>query len=381
MRTLTHLVSAILTASSFVLLSSAAWADDYQAFYLYLGDDPAGDTAWTYDAKGLAHDSDYWYIAQDDVIWRWPLTHELGGSPTSPGVARRPLSEYAELNLTGLEEFGDPCVYRYGGVDYLLMPFGRHSSGPDQIHLVVFECPSLAYIDQIALPAGMAQWWFGVDASGDVYSTESADPATLLYRYSVDWSRLQQSGILSIGNPMAIVLYQEDGVTPVSLGAASTGGEFTSDGGLLYLISERIHVFDTSNWRRIGQSINGSGHFNYEVSANPIYTEYTGGLTISGAASPLYPAQMQAVVTRWNGFTGAQTTFLKHYTHIIRVDSSNSGSQDGTFAHPFRTVTGAVNLAWSGAEIRTHADTYNEVVIINKRVRLTTDGGPTRIGG
>src|SRR5262245_2974793 len=258
-------LSAIRMISVLSVLAHTGRADDYQANYLYLGDDPSQETAWTYSARGLAHDSEYWYITQDDVIWRWPLTVELWLPPSNPGVARRPLSEYAELNLSGMEQLGDPCVYRYAGVNYLLMPLGDASGGADVITLAVFECPSLSYIDHAALPAGNAQWWFGVDENGNVYSSEEdAASVRILYRYAVDWARLRQTGTLSVGNPVSIALFGEDGVTPAALGPIVRGGEFTPDGSLLYLVSDRIHVFETSSWRRVQQSVNGSGYFNYE---------------------------------------------------------------------------------------------------------------------
>jgi hypothetical protein len=72
--------------------------------------------------------------------------------------------------------------------------------------------------------------------------------------------------------------------------------------------------------------------------------------------------------------------YFYHYTNIIRVNSASS-CQTGTPACPFRTVSGAANLAWNGSEIRIQAGSYDETLTISQRVRITAEGGMARIGG
>jgi len=72
---------------------------------------------------------------------------------------------------------------------------------------------------------------------------------------------------------------------------------------------------------------------------------------------------------------------VKHYTNVIMVDAANTGEQTGTPERPFRTVSDAADLAWNGAELRIRANSYPEILTINRRLRLMSEGGVARIGG
>jgi hypothetical protein len=81
-----------------------------------------------------------------------------------------------------------------------------------------------------------------------------------------------------------------------------------------------------------------------------------------------------------NDETSADDIYIKHYTNAIRVDALNESFQNGTPGFPFRTVDDALGLAWPNSEIRIRANHYIEALIVSKRVRLTSEGGVTRIG-
>ncbi len=63
------------------------------------------------------------------------------------------------------------------------------------------------------------------------------------------------------------------------------------------------------------------------------------------------------------------------------MDKTNTqGFEVGTPGQPFETLGNAVNSAWDGAELRIRANDYSELMTISKRIRVTTEGGVTRIG-
>ncbi|MBJ17979.1 MAG: hypothetical protein CL933_01010, partial [Deltaproteobacteria bacterium] len=64
---------------------------------------------------------------------------------------------------------------------------------------------------------------------------------------------------------------------------------------------------------------------------------------------------------------------------LIYVNEDATGSEDGSFEHPYQTLTAAVDAAPSGAIIAIHADTYSEAQTITKNVRLETWAGQTVI--
>jgi len=64
---------------------------------------------------------------------------------------------------------------------------------------------------------------------------------------------------------------------------------------------------------------------------------------------------------------------------LIYVNENATGSQDGSFEHPYQTLSAALSAAPSGATIAVHADTYSEAQTITKNVRVETWAGTTLI--
>ncbi len=64
---------------------------------------------------------------------------------------------------------------------------------------------------------------------------------------------------------------------------------------------------------------------------------------------------------------------------ILYVDLGAIGVEDGTFEHPFDTVTEAVAAAPAGAVVMIRSATYTEPVVTSKSVTLVTYGGTTVI--
>lgn len=71
---------------------------------------------------------------------------------------------------------------------------------------------------------------------------------------------------------------------------------------------------------------------------------------------------------------GLSLLYLTGYSNAagreIYVDDSFSLSRDGSAEHPYRTITEAINLANDGDTVYVFSGTYNESVVINKRISL-----------
>lgn len=64
---------------------------------------------------------------------------------------------------------------------------------------------------------------------------------------------------------------------------------------------------------------------------------------------------------------------------IIYVNEDANGSEDGSFEHPYQTLTAAINAAPNRAILAIHADTYSEAQTITKELRMETWAGTTVI--
>lgn len=376
-----------------LLGSGVCGAQSYESYYLYLGGYPIAETNWSDDVQGVAHDDNSWFITQTEVLWRIPVERDLRTvSSSDPNVIRRPLSAYPAL--AGYHHTGDPVVYKYDGVNYLLVPL----EGPGFLGTVaVFYCEGLIYIDHVQFTnqSGDAGWC-AVDQAGRIYS--SAQHAFNLKVYDFDWPLLQSANQAALTLHGVQPMTDEQGA-PLEL-VTMQGGEFAPGDELLYVISgfyddddgleerEGIHALRRMtdpngqiSWQRVAHSTRGYGHFDFYYDPGfPTYEEPE-GLTVwdlEDGQAPGIRGQLHALVS--DNDADAGDVDFKHYTHIIRVNKTSS-CESGTPTCPFKTVGAALNLAWHGAEIRIRANTYAEPLMISKRVRLSAENGAVRIGG
>lgn len=369
-------------------------ADNYEAYYLYLGGYPIAETLWSNDVQGVAHDDENWFITNTELIFKIPVQHNLRTvSLASPGVLLRDLREYPQL--AGYHHTGDPVVYRYNGVDYLLVPI----EGPGVPGAVAaLNCDTLAYIDHASLLQIGDAGWCAVDPDGLLYSSYQHTHG--IFRYNVDWARLQSENTLAITYIGSSAMYNEQGQF-LDL-TTMQGGEFSS-GGLLYISSgfyddsdgleerEGIHVlqkFTESNgnpgWRRIQHSTRGYGYFDYYYNPGfPTYEEPE-GLTLwdlDDGRAPGIRGQLHVLVSD-NDHEAGDVDF-KHYTSVLRVNPFTGcapGLPTGGPTCPFTTIAAAASFAWNGAELRIQSTTYTGPLTIAKRLRLTAENGVVRIG-
>ncbi len=378
---------------------ATAWAQPrYESYYLYLGNYPSNDSpGYHRNVQGLAHDADHWFIShlylpppvgseETGAIWRIPVEHDLDDvSPSDPGVTRTFLTDYPAL--ANYNHVGDIVHYEF--LSSWILNMTLECDGVQQYIAVLDAGTSLAYLDHGSLPQQKCGW-AAVDPAGFLYSSEG-HPDTLV-KYQVDWDALRNSPpVLNIQLVDILPIRDENGA-PLQLHHAQ-GGEFSPSGDLLYMssgyytdtdpITEGLHVFDAQSWVRVQHSTNGYGYFNYQFEPGGVTAQEPEGLTLwdlDDGRAPGIRGQLHALLLDNSGVLSDEI-FIKHYTHIIRVDRNNAGAEDGTPERPFRTVGGAVNLAWNGAEIRTRAGTYPEAIMISRRLRMTAEGGTVRIGG
>jgi hypothetical protein len=371
----------------------------YESYYLFLGNHPNNNSPGFHEnVQGIAHDADHWFISQlhqefgfpppppTAAIWRIPVAHDLDDvSPSDPGVTRKLLSDYPAL--IPYNHAGDIVYFEYQGHGLVILPLEGDDVSPA---LAVLDSgTNMAYLALAPVPQQKCGW-VAVDREGNLYSSESHP--TALIKYQVNWSFLFAFPPRLVIQPVETIGLHDESGAVLQLHHAQ-GGEFTDSGDLLYMstgyytdtdpVTEGIHVFDTQSWRRVQHSTNGYGHFNYAFEPGGVTAQEPEGLTLwdlDDGRAPGIRGQLHVLLLDNSGVT-ADEMFLKHYTHVIRVDASNSGPQDGTPAHPFQTMLAAADLAWDGAEIRVRAGTYPGPVTIANRVRLTAEGGVARIGG
>jgi hypothetical protein len=388
-------------------LATCARAQLYEAYYMQQVYYPVAETSWSDDIQGVDHDDNNWFFTSTRLIWKIPVSLDLRTvAVQSPGVLRQAIGEYPQL--LGYNHLGDPDVFRYAGTDYLLVPIedgeATCTSGlPGAI--AIFRCSDLSYVAHTPFPGQCNDaGWVAVDSQGNLVSSRQhiggapgSPPSTQggLRFYAFDWNRLHTLQQASMTYTHSIYPVNESVVTLELV--TMQGGEYAPGDSLLYLVSgfyddndgleerEGIHVIDTTTWQRVQHSTRGYGHFDYYYNPGfPTYEEPE-GLTIwdlDDGRAPGIQGQLHVIVIDNDFDIGdSDDVDFKHYTRAIRVDRSSGVScQTGSQSCPFHAIPAAAAFAWSGAEVRIRAGSYPGPLTINKRIRISADGGVVRIG-
>lgn len=351
--------------------------DGFESYYLYLGNHPSQDTpGWNEEAQGLTHDHNNWFITQREALWKIPVSQNLA-APASPGMAgveRILLGNVPQLVNQGYNHFGDPSYYAFGGQGYILIPI---EGGPPG--LAVFRADTLQYVDHATFVGQTHAPWVAVDPQGNVYSSND-DDVTAINNYLINWNAVRNSQNLTLSKAPSVSLFDE-AASPVLL-QGMQGGVISPSGRLLYVVANAIHVFDLSTGRRIQQSTNGHGYFNYEFHPGGTIQEEPEGITIwnlDDGRAPGISGQLHVLLLD-NDLPDDDDVYVKHYTHTIYVDRNYTGGEQGRPWDPFNTVSEANNLAWDGAQIKIKVGSYAESLVLSKRIRVLADGGVVRIG-
>lgn len=339
---------------AFVLALTATGDADVCTTHTYLGNNPdEGNPGWHEEVQGLAHDADYWYIAQNPPIgefpvgnfiggpalWRVPVTHDLGdgvscgsGSVSCGRLINTPLLTH------GYNHYGDIDTYEFGGVPYLLVPIEGGDQGPA---VAIFRADTtLAFLAFAPFPGQTHNaGWVAVDSSGLLLSS-TGNSVTQFNRFYLDWAAFQASGETSFTlDARPPILLQDESGSPLELLGAQ-GGEYSDNFQLLYFsngygdLEEAtwgIHVFEPrvgsgaecgsaaspcAVARQVEHSHKGSGGFAFEFDHSFPVKEEPEGLTFwdldADGRAPGLRGQLHMVLLD-NDATNADDVYVKHY--------------------------------------------------------------------
>ncbi len=388
------------------LTTTSARAQLFEAHYLFRGGYPIAQTGWSSRVEGVAHDNEYWYFTKSrlpaTVSWHAILKVPVGTDLLSVTVNSPGVTAYLVNNVHPLADytnFGDPDVYNFNGVDYLVVPVSRYDECFfPATSIAFFRCDTLAFLGSVALPGPCGDApWVAVSESGELFTSRTnvglSDPAERgLHVYHVDWAALSNPNPVTITYDRTIPLYDENN-QPLVPGHMQ-GGEFAPGDRLLYLSTgffnddnstadrEGIHVIDTTTYRRVRHSTRGvSGQlFDFYYNPGGSTEESPQGLTLwdlDDGRAPGIKGQLHVLVAE-NFFENID---FKHYTRALTVDRNWTGCHSGTPTCPFQTIPAALNAAWVGAEVRIRAGSYPSPMNISQRVRLSSENGIARLGG
>ena len=401
-----HPVSFGTILAAAALTAGAANAQLFEAHYLFRGGYPIAQTAWSYRVEGVAHDNDSWYFTMSKLpatvsfyaIWKVPIGVDLlTVTAATPGVTRHLVNNVHAL--TEYQSFGDPDVYRFNGIDYLVVPLSRGGGCLTQpASVAFFRCDTLALVGHAPLPGlPCSAEWRAVNDAGELFTSQDhiglPDPAQLGLRvYNVNWAALGTPNPVTVTFNRDIPMWDESG-RPLEL-FHMQGGEFAPGDRLLYLSSgsfndenaaadrEGIHVIDTTTFQRVRHSSRGVAGQLFDCYYNPggSTQEQPQGLTLwdlDDGRAPGMKGQLHVLIAE-NFF---ERIDFKHYTRALTVDRSWSGCHTGTPDCPFQTIPAALSRAWSGAEVRIRGGSYPGPISIPQRVRLSAENGTARLGG
>lgn len=344
--------TAALTLSALVAAGAPARAQQCEYEHTYLGNLPKEkEPGWHFQAQGISHDASNWFVTQnpravfaldpteprpdkcvgfgvyqcnDPRLWRLPLEYHLSedvdcDDPSEPGVRRpvcRSLSEAARSVWNeGYNHYGDIDHHEHGGHAYVCVPL-EGSGNPGS--LAFFRADDLSFVarTQGEIPhLGNTAAWCAIDSEGFLYSSGKAEEGRtdIVRQFSVSWDALAAEVPEAVLTEVRAIPLQDRDGNPVVLEKFLQGGSFADDDGVLYLTNGTgddpcndcgIHVFELRNpdtggpcdetegacvARRVAQSTNGSGAFNFEYHPGWPNDEEPEGLTWWDLSAPEAP--------------------------------------------------------------------------------------------
>jgi len=395
---------------------------NYESYFLAQERYPSSASAldWfpdDYEVQGVTNEGSNWFftiVDQDGthgIMWRIPKEVPLNGNVGgNPGVISVNFVDIDSLVALNAWHWGDPDHVRFDGVDYIIVPiYGIFAC---------FRADDLSYVNYGKFDSNVAGGWCAVGVDNRLYS--SANDATSVVGYTVDWASLVYSDnhdVLSF--PETYPLYRSDG--SVLYMTDMQGGEFSTSGEMLYLVSGRgaclewlgisgaawtprdgIHAIVTENWTEIAQSSKSTGstiNFSYDYDPTCVIctiivpvgggSDTPEGLTIwdlEDGSAPGINGSLHVLVDRYliGGPNCDDEIFFHHYSAKVHVDKNASGGQGllGTPSNKFNSVNSAYNHypIWDGAEMVLKPGVYNDTGFYNKRIRITSSGGAAIIG-
>ena len=419
-------ISIILFVNfSYFTKSQNVATKSFESYFLYQGTYPSGISAvdWfpdDYEMQGVTNDGKNWFFTMNNeseshgIMWRIPKEVPLNGNVNGySGVIKVHMDNVPELASGGYYHWGDPDHIRYNGIDYILVP----------IYSIVacFRAADLYYLNYAKFDNHVEGGWCAIGVDNCLYSS-SDDPSSVV-KYEVDWDNLTDG---NSSNHDALT-YSASYNLHKSNGSALTltdmqGGEFSNSGEMLYLVSGRgacfewlgipgaawtphdgIHAIATENWTEIDQSKKNSApttYFSFDYDPTCIICKIAGipvgggsdtpeGLTIwdlEDDSNSNIKGGLHVLIDRYlvGGTNCDDELFFHHYSSKVYVDNNSNGGAGllGLESNPFNTVNNAYSYygIWDGATMVIKAGNYNDTGIYNKRILITSEGGPAIIG-
>lgn len=424
----THTVAHFILAAMAIVIAKPCETHaqaNYEMACRYVNDYPSyGTPSWGDNdnlTNGVAHDDANWYFSAIDADWatgsgdgHWtlwripvdePLDQDLGSNRR---VLVRHRSEVVVIHQLGYNHIGDIDCYRFGNTDYLVAPL----TGGGSPIIAFFRADDLQFLTYMAIPGQPDVGWCAIHPqSGDLVT--SADDATTFRRFRVDWEHICQGcapeSLELVGSQPFV------GITnaPYTLHDMQ-GGEFSPSGELLFVVcgvfasqnsTDGVHIFSTSAspWKLVQRSFNSGTyysisppHFIYQFDNSWDGGEEPEGLTywdLGGGEAPLVQGELHVILYDHN-YLGTNETSLKHYSRRVYVDYAAPAPDPngqifpypplpGDESEPFDTLENAVgwyNPMWDGGEVTLKAGSYDEQIVLDKKLRISSRGGAATVG-
>lgn len=418
------------------LYSQNIATQSFESSYLFQGKYPSGlhNKDWfpdDYEVQGVTNDGENWFFTITDqdkthgILWRIPKGVDLNGNVNgNPGVISVHFENVEELNSQNLWHWGDPDHIEYEGVDYILVPI----YGGGQQVVACFRADNLEFKNYAVFESFIAAGWCAIGVDNRIYASE--DDPSVIYSYAVDWELLtdENASSLTLNNPELNLLTNPDGSTLYM--TDMQGGEFSSSGEMLYLVSGRclcagngaawsekdgIHAIETNTWTRLDQSIKNSeetNYFSYDYNANctecavpyppfylPVGCHTPEGLTFWDLEDGSVPGVTGSLHVLIDFFSAIEIgpfacdedkLYLYHYSTNIHIDKSSGGGVglSGTSSNPFQNLVNALTFypIWNGSQLIIKSGVYNDQngedfpIVIDKRVKIISEDGSAIIG-
>jgi hypothetical protein len=385
-----------LFAASAAGAQDAAFPND-EAYLRYLGNEPGKFARdWTDNVNGVSHDETHWYFAQEEHLYRVPLSVSVDTQ------LRIPVSPYYEPDypwvalggvpaLDAYHHFGDISYYAHGGRGYVLTAIDKGPPGEPPLLAIFRGDDSLALVHAVGIPDQLGSDGRGtaafaaVDSQGRIYSMGRGrcanDPdASCLRRYSLDWDAVAAGAVdgLALSLETEIPLYDANG-QPILLGSLQ-GAVVTPSDRVIYLangyncgsVNRGLHAFDLATGRELARSSQSSDDlFRFQFDCEPtagriseVGNQEPEGLTywdLDGIPNPDGIRGQIHVLVLDNDAYGYDHVYFKHYSGRLYVDPAAS-SGDGGVGSPYPSIADALGrgatppshdrpAAWGGSTV------------------------------
>ena len=390
------------------------------------------------EIQGVAHDEDNWYFVstgyttvsartfKDCFLWKVPVTQDL--SHSSGSNLHVHLLEFPSLatadSVDGFAHWGDPDFYRRAdGAGFVIVPVECTANRELPQHaILIFSSNSLKPIGYAALPGQdnnhiqNYSGWCAVRENGDVVS--SSNDASRLFQYSVPWEDLPADSYLgefAVTWKANIQLKDRSGIPLAGMAILHDmqGGEFTDGDVRLYLVcgrgkcagqpedadyypSDGVHVFETTGWTEVENSVNRlrdvneSGCFNYHYPIGCDGCWGAGawspeGLTIwdlTDGRAPNIGGKLHIMAFHYQFFCDNELTF-EHFTFPCETNVESPklvGPSNGEICQP---VSGRLSWRTNSTlpvllKLGTISDLYSGLVVDENVVGSAFSYGPLK---